>query len=183
MIEVWKRMVYQGEDLGDYYLVSNTGKIKGVKTGIIRKQLINSSGYCQVSVTLGANTKKKTIRVHKAVAESFLPTIKGKDVVNHKDGNKLNNHVNNLEWCTQSENMHHAVENNLLTFSSISTAVKCIETGVIFESITRAAQWCNCTLGTISDYLTQRQGNKPKHRNYAGRHPITNEKLHWCYVS
>ncbi len=49
---IWKRMIYQGKDLGDYYLVSNTGEIKGVKTGKIRKKNINHEGYYFICVTV-----------------------------------------------------------------------------------------------------------------------------------
>jgi hypothetical protein len=60
-------MIYQGEDLGDFYLVSNIGEIKGVKSGKIRTKNLLHSGYYFVSVSLGCRENKKTIRVHKAV--------------------------------------------------------------------------------------------------------------------
>ena len=176
MIEIWKRMIYQGEDLGDYYLISNTGKIKGVKTGKIRSQTINHKGYCQVGISLGSRENKMTVKIHKAVAETFIPKIIGKDFVNHIDVNKLNNHVLNLEWCTASENVLHAIRNHLREYTG--RQIKCLETNEIFNSIELAAQWCNCKRGTIEDYLCR----KDKNRNYAGKHPVTNIKLHWCYI-
>lgn len=106
-------MIYHGEDLGDYYLVSNTGEIKGVKTGKIRKKNVNHEGYYYVGISLGSRKKTMSIRPHRAVAETFIPKIYGKEVINHIDGNKLNNNVGNLEWVTYSENLIHAYENGL----------------------------------------------------------------------
>ena len=52
--------------------------------------------------------------VHRLVADAFIPVVVGKDVINHIDGNKMNNSVNNLEYCTQSENVQHAIKNNFI---------------------------------------------------------------------
>jgi|688.fasta_scaffold774041_2 hypothetical protein len=62
--------------------------------------------YCRVTFSQG--NKQKRLSVHRVVAEHFLSRIPGKDFVNHKDGNRLNNHANNLEWCTSSENELHS---------------------------------------------------------------------------
>lgn len=109
------------------------------------------------------------------MAETFIPKIKGKDVLNHIDGNKLNNNLSNLEWCTYSENTIHAFQNELI--NHYSRCIKCLEKNDVFDSIKLAAQWCGCKTGTIKDFL-----NRPeKHRNFAGKHPITKQQLHWCY--
>lgn len=55
--------------------------------------------------------------VHRLVAEAFIPTVEGKTIINHKDGDKLNNSVDNLEWCTHSENTQHAVDAGLMKYS------------------------------------------------------------------
>lgn len=140
---IWKRLIYQGKDYGDFYLVSNTGEIKGVKTGKIRSKNINHEGYYFVSVSLGSRESKKTFKVHRAVAETFLQNEDFNLVVNHKDGNKLNNNIYNLEWCTQRENSIHSVENNLITFEYLYKKIKNISTGVVYESITDAAKIYN----------------------------------------
>ena len=113
MQEEWKRLNYRGEDLGDFYLISNFGEIKGVKTGKMRRKTINHEGYYQVSISLGSRSIKPTIKIHIAVADTFIGNIEGL-VVNHIDGNKLNNNVKNLEFCTSLENYNHAIRTGLL---------------------------------------------------------------------
>lgn len=171
---VWKRMIYDGIDYGDYYLVSNTGEIKGVKSGKIRSKNINHEGYYFVSVSFGSRENKKTLKVHRAVAETFLDNVNNDPVINHKDGDKLNNNIDNLEWCNRSYNTIHAYDNELI--NPKSTKVICLETKEVFDSIRDAALWCGCKVGTISDYLCSR-----KYRKSAGIHPTTNERLHWMY--
>lgn len=68
----------------------------------------NGNGY-QI-VFLGNNGKRERHYVHRLVAKAFLPKADGKDVVNHKDWNKRNNAVENLEWCTQKENIKHSAD-------------------------------------------------------------------------
>lgn len=99
-MEEWRRMIYQGKDLGDYYLVSNIGRIKNAKNGKIRKLVLNTQGYYSFNGTFGSRENKKTIKVHKAVAETFISNTEKKPIINHIDGNRLNNDSENLEWCT-----------------------------------------------------------------------------------
>lgn len=62
---------------------------------------------------MGGKKVMKQIRVHQYVAKYFIENPEGKPMVNHKDGDKTNNHVDNLEWCTHKENMQHAFKNGL----------------------------------------------------------------------
>lgn len=109
---VWNTLVYNKE-VFDQFEISNDGKIRNTKTGRIYKTWFNHRGYEQVSVSLGNRKSKKIFKIHKAVAETFIPNKDNKPQVNHKDGNKQNNCISNLEWTTSSENMHHAYENGL----------------------------------------------------------------------
>ena len=96
--EIWKDI--------NGYKISNFGKIIG-KRGRELKQYIGVAGYKSVtSVDLGE--LGKTTLVHRAVALAFIPNPNNLPEVNHKDGNKLNNCVNNLEWVTKEENQKHA---------------------------------------------------------------------------
>lgn len=99
------------------YMISNLGKIKSLnyhRTGKeqILKQNINGRGYNYVNISI--NNKYKNILIHREVAKAFLVNNDiNKTDINHKDGNKQNNRVDNLEWCTRSENILHAYKNNL----------------------------------------------------------------------
>ena len=112
--KIWK-------DIPDYeglYQVSNFGEVKSlpkirnvfssnyIAKERILKPALNDSGYKIVVLT--KNKKSKSLRVHRLVALAFIPNLENKPQVNHKDGNKLNNHIDNLEWCTNSENEIHA---------------------------------------------------------------------------
>lgn len=98
------------------YSVSNDGTVINNKTGAILSQREATNGYMRVNLRRGDEPyeKPKTRSVHRLVAEAFIPAIPGKDYVNHIDGNKKNNDASNLEWCTASENISHAVGTGLL---------------------------------------------------------------------
>ena len=99
--ELWLPVIdYEG-----IYEVSNYGRVRRVDGGIMNGN-INSYGYRVVKLT--KNGRQKDKKVHRLVALAFIPTIRGKDFVNHKDGDKLNNYVENLEWVTRGENNRHA---------------------------------------------------------------------------
>jgi len=101
--ELWR-------DVPDYeglYQVSNFGKVRKAD-GTLMQGNLNSYGYHVVSLT--KHGKKKDKKVHRLVAMAFVPPIAGKDFVNHKDGNKVNNYAGNLEWCTRGENNIHSIE-------------------------------------------------------------------------
>lgn len=93
------------------YLVSSLGNVKTIN-GKLRKVVYDSKndyGY----VELWKNNKGKKFRIHRLVAETFIPNTLGKEQVNHIDGDKKNNCVSNLEWVTPKENIRHAIENDL----------------------------------------------------------------------
>ena len=110
-MEEWKDVKgYEG-----LYQVSNTGRIKALKKidqrGRVRKErlmkpVINSCGRPVVHVCKNGN--RKTFFVHRLIAEAFIPNPEGKSEVNHINGIKDDNRVENLEWVTRSENMLHA---------------------------------------------------------------------------
>ena len=85
------------------YDVSNAGRVRNAKTGLVLCQGKGSNGY--LALHLGRAVQ---FRVHRLVAEAFLPNPEGKAHVNHRDGTRSNNAVSNLEWVTASENHKHA---------------------------------------------------------------------------
>lgn len=113
------------------YQISRFGKLKSVFrisrygkltiTEKILKQTVCQEGYDRKEFRWYENgeRKKKRVYVHRLVAIAFIPRIKGKNDINHKDGNKLNNHITNLEWCTPRENTLHAIKNNLIVTKKI----------------------------------------------------------------
>lgn len=102
MEEIWKDVPgYEG-----LYEISNTGSVKSLYKNKFLKQRISTNGYWVVDLTKDHRASVK--RVHRLVALTFIPAVAGKPFVNHIDGNRLNNNISNLEWCTQSENVSHA---------------------------------------------------------------------------
>lgn len=119
MLEQWKDVINYEE----YFQVSNTGKILSKRTGKFLKLQVSRTGYSVLNSKI--NRKYICLKVHRLVAEAFLEkpsdelllkaskTFYGIVPVNHKDCNKLNNNIENLEWCSHSENTKHAIANGL----------------------------------------------------------------------
>lgn len=169
---IWKRMIYHGKDLGDYYLVSNTGEIKGIKTGKIRKKNINHEGYYFVCISLGSRDLKPLIKIHRAVSETFVDNPYNYPVINHKDGDKLNNNIENLEWCTYQYNTQHAIKNNLINRDQLCRKIIRLSDMLEFNSIIDAGAFIN-------------KSNPEKARNNISRALRNNGKAYgskWIYI-
>jgi hypothetical protein len=108
MEEVWKETKYKG------YFISNLGRLKGRRGKVIKYQ-IGETGYYNVAIYPdGSKGKCKCLKIHRLVAEAFIPNDdSSKPIINHIDGNKLNNRVDNLEWCNHSYNIKHAYDMGL----------------------------------------------------------------------
>lgn len=121
--EIWKRAIIEGADseiwvssFGRAKTVSYMGNNRWHEGTLIRKTRNpesnilspsdNGNGYKYISASV--NGKRKHLYMHRLVAEAFIPKVKGKDFVNHIDYDRGNNRVDNLEWCTQTENMRHS---------------------------------------------------------------------------
>lgn len=116
--EAWKAIPgYDGR-----YKVSNLGNIRSYANGrhgnkneftiLVKKKI--PGGYHQVNLYVPYGGGKQYYKlVHRLVAEAFIPNPNGLPIVNHKDGNKVNNCASNLEWVTESENRFHAFRNGL----------------------------------------------------------------------
>ena len=127
MQEIWKDVKgYEG-----YYQISNKGRVRSLDRTIIFKnggkhffkgkiisQTVSKTGYW-IS-TLSKNCYSRTTKVHILIAKAFIPNPLNKPQVNHKDLNKLNNKISNLEWVTAKENMQHAWRNGAIR-STIGT--------------------------------------------------------------
>ena len=117
MEEIWKTIEYF-----DNYEVSNLGRVRRIKytdSASLKKYSLpricnfrkDKDGYLRVQLSQNGIRKEK--QVHRVVMTAFVPNFKNKPTINHKDGNKLNNCINNLEWATYSENNLHALKMGL----------------------------------------------------------------------
>lgn len=151
MKEMWKS-VYGYEN---YYEVSNKGRVRSVdrfvvsainyndkvtRKGKILKCNLKKNGYYTVDLSMG--NKKKTVSIHRLVADAFVDKVEGCDIVNHINLNKLDNRFNNLEWVTYKQNTQHAAKNGKIYCGARKTII-CIDSGTIFDSSYKAAEWLN----------------------------------------
>ena len=96
------------------YEVSNLGNIRNKNTRYVLKAVVLDTGYCVVNLKSDKTNKFKRVRIHRAVCFAFLPNPEDKPTVNHIDGNKKNNTLENLEWATHKEQSTHAKNEGLL---------------------------------------------------------------------
>ena len=120
---------------GTTSFISNTGVVLGKKGQVKKTALLH--GYELVSIN------QKKYKVHRLVAQAFLPNPENKPSVNHKDGDKQNNCVSNLEWTTHSENIRHYYENNPERNKRVALRFTSPDTGetLEFRSIQAASEY------------------------------------------
>lgn len=162
MTEIWKDVVgYEG-----IYEVSSFGRIRTHKDkttytkkhGVRHwKQKFLSIGknkkYC--TVTLTKDNVTKNVKLHRLVAGAFIPTIAGKNCVNHIDGNPENNIVMNLEWCTPKENNIHAYKNGLKKNNMNIKLISKNGSEYIFTSAIEASYFLNRNHGYVANILSK----------------------------
>ena len=106
MTETWLDIQgFEGE-----YEISNTGKVKSKKHKNEKILIPEIDRYGYLRVTLSHEGRQYKKKIHRLVAETFLSNDNTMPQVNHKDGNKANNNVDNLEWCSAKENLQHALD-------------------------------------------------------------------------
>ena len=157
-MEEWKWIDgYEGE-----YQVSTKGNIKSFKKykegAILKPKKDGKDRY--LMICLSNNGSQKYYLIHRLVAQAFIQNPNNKEEVNHIDGNKKNNNVENLEWVTHSENIRHAFENNL-TDTEIGVYIVDVFTGNIIKhtkSITLASDFTGISLETIRDIMNDKNG-------------------------
>jgi hypothetical protein len=106
VIEIWKDI----EGFEGRYFVSNTGRVKSLYTGEERIMKLYFRPKMYTTVGLSWNGRTIAYQVHRLVATAFMPNLMNLREINHKDGNKYNNYIDNLEWCTSKENKQHAIK-------------------------------------------------------------------------
>ena len=128
MEEIWKGVVYQGVDYSWRLEVSNLGKLRNTRTKHIYKTSL-SNGYYTVCISPGSRSDLKAFKIHRCIAETFIENIYDRNmVINHKNGIKVDNSIDNLEFVTYSENVLHALKAGLrkskLSISDIEFIIK-----------------------------------------------------------
>ena len=121
------------------YEASNTGKVRNKLTKQVLKANTNCKGYHHVVLYKGSKKNKHMVGVHRAVAMAWLPTDDFKLTVNHKDENKDNNAVDNLEWLSNKDNVQY----------SQGKKIKCLETNEVYPSINEASRKTGISCPTI----------------------------------
>jgi len=164
-MEIWKPVHL--EYYKDYYDVSDKGNVRSNKTK--KGKILNQHyrcGYKAVYLENNKLKKRKTINVHKLVANSFLKKSNLKNpIVNHKDGDKMNNNVDNIEWVTYSENVIHAIKNGLMKPYKLPVLQYDMNNNFIaeYESIAVASKLTNCSDARISSTC---KGKVKSHKNF-----------------
>lgn len=146
------------------YQISNLGRVWSKKRQIYLKPNKNNSGYLQVRLT-AINGKQKAELVHRLVALAFLKNPNNYPCVNHKDENKENNKLTNLEWCNRSYNINYGTCPERISKAN-SKAIKCIETGIIYPS----GKACAEALGTSADIVSKVLHGKSRCKTANGYH-------------
>lgn len=153
-METWKATKYEGYSVSDQGNVRADKRLVSRKTGgamaYSERQLkpaLNHKGYLHLAVS---NSKKEGYRtrvlVHRLVAETFIPNPDSNPQVNHKNGIKTDNRVENLEWVTNDENHAHKIQNGLCPESHAPKAIQAIKNGKVvetFSSLYQAGAWAN----------------------------------------
>ena len=114
----WKPIIIDGKETN--YEVSNIGFVRNITYNRLLEGSHDSRGYKIVSIYIGKKLHSK--KVHRLVAQAFIPNPENKPTVNHKDGNKNNNAVSNLEWATHQENIDHAIATGLRDISGMKAS-------------------------------------------------------------
>lgn len=158
-MEIWRAIPGYNEK----YAVSNLGEVRSIRMGKMLKQRVDRAGY--KSVRLTSNGVTKTLLVHRLVAETFIPRLPRQKVVNHLNGNKTDNRLENLEWTTHKENIQHAYRTGLC--KAQGKVVVDDFTGQKYPTIKEAALSLGMNPGTCRNYLNGNIKANPTSLRYA----------------
>lgn len=179
-IELWKNI----EGFDGLYEISNFGRIKSNfkyrknSSNIKSLNSFDQKGYVKVGLSYKAkNIKNECHGIHRLVALHFIPNPENKPQVNHKDCNKKNNHVDNLEWVTHSENMKHAWENGLQKGRTgqfgvnhpISRKINQIKDGVVIKTYDSIKSMHEIT-GVNKSMMYKAMKKKEEYKGYIWEH-------------
>ena len=138
------------KDIKNYenlYAITEDGQIWSHRSKKFLKPNVNRNGY--EYVVFSVDGIRKTLTVHRLVAETYIPNPSGLPEVNHVDENKLNNNITNLCWTTASENINHGTRNQRAS-KKLKKSIYCEELNKVFDSMTAASKELGVNLGDIS---------------------------------
>ena len=151
MIEQWKPL------FGNYE-ISSLGNLRNIRTNpnhLLKKE-VDKNGYERIS--LWYEHKTRTFQVHRLVAQVFIPNPDNLPCINHKDNNRTNNCVDNLEWCTYSYNNNYCYNQNRNPHKKLSNEnVEFIRNNKGTISYTELAKQFNVSIGLISDIINNKK--------------------------
>lgn len=147
------------------YEVSTSGRVRNASTGKLLNGSVNNRGYIRFDLCI--NGRRIVKHGHNLVANAFIEPAPGKPYINHKDGDKTNNHVDNLEWCTPQENAIHSAH-VLGNEPTNRRPVLCEETGRVYESVLEAER----QTGVFNSQIVRCCKGRTK----------TAGKMHWRYA-
>lgn len=162
----------------DYY-ISSIGRLYNKKTDRWYKGRISESGY--LDYILKINNKQYAKRAHRLVAEAFLKNPNNLPIVNHKDGNKLNNNVDNLEWVTYSENSQHAIDSGLRKNTYEVIKFDGNLDGEIWKNIFNSSKYKISNFGRVLNTKTNRILKGKQSGGYV-RYELTYDGVHKTYL-
>lgn len=164
MKEIWKDI----KDFERLYQVSNFGRVRSLKFGkerVLKNGMGSMDGSGYYKIDLCKNGKIYHKRIHRLVAAAFIDNPNNFDCINHINGIKTDNRVENLEWITCKENNIHAIRIGLKKeFTGKKKSIHCPELNMNFESINDAARYFNCHHMSIHHVLKGKL--KQLHRKY-----------------
>ena len=174
MDKIWKDIKgYEG-----LYMVSNGGDVKSVKNGILKPSVYKGTGYYYVG--LYKDGKRKGYTIHRLVADAFIPNPNNLPCVNHKDESKINNNVENLEWCTHRYNSNYGCRNEKISAKSkgvnIGRKMSDETRRKISESMKGKNTWIKGTKHTEEWKRNQSERMKGENHPFYGKHHTEESK-------
>lgn len=164
-VTLWKKIIVDNEET--VYSISDIGEVRNDKTQKILSQR-TQQGYKHV--TLAINKKGKSFRVHRLVALAFIPNPDNKPFVNHIDGCRSNNNVNNLEWVTPSENTQHAVRTGLMLPSKEKAVIQYSLDGYKIAEYKSISEACRMTNSLLPKVVQCCKFERKQHNGYQWRY-------------